>query len=200
MSFFESIITSIPFGFKCLQSKKKRASTSFWKKHAAEIFQNFLSRYNRSQIKTHQVLSSVISMCLHIVTARKRLPGLAVTLSKCALTSSALAKKGFAEAFRTIYPDEMENFGQTRWKTPATHGRLSLESMILRPAAIAFFVFQGRRYGGPNVKNFGESKNLTDVVVCPYPSDYRAVIASFVLSKLPKLKKSDMNKLNTRGV
>jgi hypothetical protein len=38
------------------------------------------------------------------------------------------------------------------------------------------------------------------VVVCPYPFDYRAVVASFVLSKLPKLKKSDMNKLNTRGV
>jgi hypothetical protein len=131
-------------------------------------------------------------MCLHIVTARKRLPGLAVTLSKCALTSSALAKKGFAEAFRTIYPDEMENFGYAwtpiaRVDDPTTHRD-------------RIFLFQGRRYGGPNVKNFGESKNLTDVVVCPYPFDYRAVVASFVLSKLPKLKKSDMNKLNTRGV
>ena len=40
-------------------------------------------------------------------------------------TSLAPAKAGSADAFRTIYPDEMENSGQTRWKTPATHGRLS---------------------------------------------------------------------------
>ncbi len=72
--------------------------------------------------------------------------------------------------------------------------------MILRPTAIAFFVFQGRRYGGPNVKIFGESKNLTDVVVCPYPFDCRTVVASFMLSKLPKLKKSDTNKLIAYGL
>ncbi len=52
----------------------------------------------------------------------------------------------------------------------------------------------------PDVKIFGESKNLTDVVVCPYPSDCRAVVASFMLSKLLKIKRSDMNKLITYGV
>ena len=172
--------------------QEKKSVNKLLEKTRGRDLSELLEQIHRSQIKTHQVLSSVISMCLHIVTARKRLPGLAVTLSKCALTSSALAKKGFAEAFRTIYPDEMENFGYAwtpiaRVDDPTTHRD-------------RIFLFQGRRYGGPNVKNFGESKNLTDVVVCPYPFDYRAVVASFVLSKLPKLKKSDMNKLNTRGV
>ena len=65
---------------------------------------------------------------------------------------------------------------------------------------IDFVYYTGVDMEVPDARIFGESKNLTDVVVCPYPFDYRAVVASFVLSKLPKLKKSDMNKLNTRGV
>jgi hypothetical protein len=106
--------------------QEKKSVNKLLEKTRGRDLSELLEQIHRSQIKTHQVLSSVISMCLHIVTARKRLPGLAVTLSKCALTSSALAKKGFAEAFRTIYPDEMENFGYAwtpiaRVDDPTTH-------------------------------------------------------------------------------
>ena len=88
----------------------------------------------------------------------------------------------------------MENSGYT-W-TPI----LKADDPTTHRDRIDFVYFRGVDMEVPDVKIFGESKNLTDVVVCPYPSDCRAVVVSFMLSKLLKIKKSDMNKLITYGV
>ncbi len=110
-------LDSLRFQMPAEQEKKRQQAL---KKHAAEIFQNILSRYNRSQIKTYQVMSSVILTCLRIVNGRKKLPGLAATLSKwCTPLLWHRQRQAPLMPFaRSI---------QTRWKTPARReGKLRL--------------------------------------------------------------------------
>jgi exodeoxyribonuclease-3 len=84
----------------------------------------------------------------------------------------AVTRAGMRDAFRSIFPDEVANLGWT-W-TPTTkpddpkdrHDRID-------------FVF----FGGPNVtvkrcEIVGEAGMFADIVVQPYPSDHRAVVAT----------------------
>ena len=91
-------------------------------------------------------------------------------------TSLALSDAGFADAWRTIYPDEMEKPGFTwspMYKTddPTTHHD-----------RIDMVYFRGKGIKLSGAKVIGENKENADIVVSPYPSDHRAVIAMFTLS------------------
>ena len=90
-------------------------------------------------------------------------------------TSTALAQAGFRDSYRTIYPDEMKNPGIT-WSPayqvgdPRTHHD-----------RIDFVYFKGKGLEVKEVKILGENEEYADLVVSPYPSDHRAVVATFTL-------------------
>jgi len=90
-------------------------------------------------------------------------------------TSSEMAKAGFSDSYRTIYPDEMKNPGIT-WSPaykvgdPTTHHD-----------RIDFVYFKGNGLEVKDVKILGENKENADIVVTPYPSDHRAVVGTFTL-------------------
>ena len=90
-------------------------------------------------------------------------------------TSTEMAKAGFSDSYRTIYPDEMKNPGIT-WSPaynvgdPRTHHD-----------RIDFVYFKGKGLEVKEVKILGENEENADLVVSPYPSDHRAVVATFGL-------------------
>lgn len=91
-------------------------------------------------------------------------------------TSTEMAKAGFIDSYRTIYPDEMKNSGIT-WSPaykigdPRTHHD-----------RIDFVYFKGKGLEVKEVKILGENEENADIVVTPYPSDHRAVVATFKIS------------------
>jgi len=103
-------------------------------------------------------------------------------------TSLGLAKAGFADSWRTIYPDEMKRPGFT-W-SPLTKA----DDPKDHHDRIDFVYFRGKDIELIDVKIVGENKENADIVVTPYPSDHRAVIATFTLPKQPKSEKLDANK------
>jgi endonuclease/exonuclease/phosphatase (EEP) superfamily protein YafD len=96
-----------------------------------------------------------------------------------------MATAGFTDAWRTLYPDEMKNPGIT-WSPaykvgdPRTHHD-----------RIDFVYFKGEGLKVTEVKIVGENKKNADIVVSPYPSDHRAVVASFTLPHQSKLTKPE---------
>jgi len=92
-------------------------------------------------------------------------------------TSTEMAKAGFRDSYRKIYPDEMKNLGIT-WSPaykvgdPRTHHD-----------RIDFVYFKGKGLKVTDVKIVGENEENADLVVTPYPSDHRAVVADFKLTK-----------------
>ncbi|MBP03162.1 MAG: endonuclease/exonuclease/phosphatase [Euryarchaeota archaeon] len=92
-------------------------------------------------------------------------------------TSTGMAKAGFSDSYRKIYPDEMKNPGIT-WSPaykvgdPRTHHD-----------RIDFVYFKGKGLEVKEVKIVGENEENADLVVTPYPSDHRAVVADFKLTK-----------------
>ena len=98
-------------------------------------------------------------------------------------TSSNMAKAGFTDAYRAIYPDEMKNPGFTwspKYKPddPTTHFD-----------RIDFVYFKGKGVKVTDAKIVGENEENADIVVSPYPSDHRAVVATFTLPKPSKQEK-----------
>ena len=91
--------------------------------------------------------------------------------------SLAMTQAGFADAYRTIYPDEMKNPGHTwssfyKFDDPTTHHD-----------RIDFVYFKGKGIKLNEVKIVGENRKDADIVISPYPSDHRAVVADFRLTK-----------------
>ena len=94
--------------------------------------------------------------------------------------SLAITKAGFADAYRTIHPDEMENPGYTwssfyKFDDPTTHHD-----------RIDFVYFKGKGIKLNAVNIFGENREDADIVISPYPSDHRAVVADFKLTQQTK--------------
>ena len=91
--------------------------------------------------------------------------------------SLAMIKAGFTDAYRALYPDEMKNPGYT-WSSfykcddPTTHHD-----------RIDFVYFKGKGIKLNEVKIVGENQKDADIVISPYPSDHRAVVADFKLTK-----------------
>ena len=92
-------------------------------------------------------------------------------------TSTEMAKAGFSDSYRKIYPDEMKNPGIT-WSPaykvgdPRTHHD-----------RIDFVHFKGKGLQVKDVKILGGNEENADLVVSPYPSDHRAVVADFKFTK-----------------
>ncbi len=81
-------------------------------------------------------------------------------------TSRAIVDAGLTDAFRAIHPDETKTPGHTWTPRPAerdVHDRID-------------FVY-GRHLKPTAASVVGESREHADVVVTPYPSDHRAVVA-----------------------
>jgi exodeoxyribonuclease-3 len=86
-------------------------------------------------------------------------------------TTAAVDDAGFTDAYRQIHPDPLKRPGYT-W-TPITaeddpkdrHDRID-------------FVFVGRGVKVTSAEIVGERMDRADIVVTPYPSDHRAVVAS----------------------
>jgi exodeoxyribonuclease-3 len=92
-------------------------------------------------------------------------------------TSTEMAKAGFSDAYRKIYPDEMKNPGYTwssfyKFDDPTTHHD-----------RIDFVYFKGKGIKLNEVKIVGENRKDADIIISPYPSDHRAVVADFKLTK-----------------
>ena len=92
-------------------------------------------------------------------------------------TSTEMTKAGFSDSYRTIYPDEMKHPGYTwssfyKFDDPTTHHD-----------RIDFVYFKGKSIKLNEVKIVGENQKDADIVISPYPSDHRAVVADFRLTK-----------------
>ncbi len=94
-------------------------------------------------------------------------------------TSKKMAQAGFADAWRTLYPDELEQPGYT-W-SPA----YPFDDPTTHPDRIDFVYFRGKGVSLKQAKIVGENKENADLVVSPYPSDHRAVVAAFKLPDQP---------------
>jgi len=103
-------------------------------------------------------------------------------------TSKAFAKAGFTDAYRIIYPDEMAKPGFT-W-SPA----YKADDPRSHRDRIDFVYFRGNGLKVTDAKIVGENEENADIVVAPYPSDHRAVVATFTLPNQPKAEKLDTNK------
>ena len=92
-------------------------------------------------------------------------------------TSKAFVAAGFGDAYRTIYPDEMKTPGIT-WSS-----KYKADDPTTHPDRIDFVYFKGKGLKVTDAKIVGENKDNADIVVTPYPSDHRAVVATFTLPK-----------------
>ena len=95
-------------------------------------------------------------------------------------TSTEMAKAGFSDSYRKIYPDEMKNLGLT-WSP-----KYKLDDPTTHPDRIDFVYFKGKGLQVKDVKILGENEENADLVVSPYPSDHRAVVATLTLPKKTK--------------
>ena len=92
-------------------------------------------------------------------------------------TSTEMGKAGFSDSYRRIYPDEIKNPGLT-WSP-----KYKLDDPRTHPDRIDFVYFKSNGLEVSDVKIVGENKENADIVVAPYPSDHRAVVATFTLTK-----------------
>ena len=92
-------------------------------------------------------------------------------------TSTEMAKAGFSDSYRKFYPDEMKNPGLT-WSP-----KYKIDDPTTHPDRIDFVYFKGNGLKVTDVKIVGENEENADMVVTPYPSDHRAVVADFELTK-----------------
>jgi exodeoxyribonuclease-3 len=92
-------------------------------------------------------------------------------------TSQRMVEAGFTDSYRTIHPDEVAKPGLT-WspvyepKHPDHH--------LMR---IDYVYFKGKGVEVNDAKIVGEDNEHADIVVSPYPSDHRAVVATFTVAK-----------------
>jgi exodeoxyribonuclease III len=96
--------------------------------------------------------------------------------------SLAMIKAGFKDSYRVIYPDEMKNPGLT-WSP-----KYKVDDPTTHLDRIDFIYFKGKKLNVRDAKIVGENKEHADIVVSPYPSDHRAVVATFTLEKASNSK------------
>ena len=98
-------------------------------------------------------------------------------------TSLAIAEAGFIDSYRTLRPDEVADPAET-W-TPGTPAPwVSADEVHDR---IDIIYHQGFGVEATDIAIIGESSDHADVVVSPYPSDHRAVVATYDLPPTPLL-------------
>ena len=90
-------------------------------------------------------------------------------------TTSAIVDAGFVDAFREIHPNEIRKPGFT-W-TPRTKP----DNPRDHQDRIDFVFVRGQGVKVVDTKIVGENATNANIVVSPYPSDHRAVVAEIVL-------------------
>jgi len=90
-------------------------------------------------------------------------------------TSLMMAQAGFTDSYRTVHPDEVAKPGLT-WSP--VHAPDHPDHHHMR---IDYVYFRGEGVQVTDAKIIGEKKENADIVVSPYPSDHRAVVATFTL-------------------
>jgi exodeoxyribonuclease-3 len=105
------------------------------------------------------------------VAARAKLCPLAVEWP----STKAIEAAGFVDAYRSVHPDPIAKRGLT-W-TPTT----KLDDPKDRHDRIDFVFVGGAGVQVATCETIGEAKEFADIVVKPYPSDHRAVVAEIVL-------------------
>lgn len=97
-------------------------------------------------------------------------------------TSRQVARAGLQDAFRECYPDPVTDPGFT-W--PAGAYPETPDSSIADPEdRIDFVYFIGTGVQVKNVQRLGEAAETSDLAFPEYPSDHRAVLATFELPQL----------------
>ena len=91
-------------------------------------------------------------------------------------STKAVENSGFVDAFRSAYPDPVQWPGHT-W-TPTTNSSDPKD----RHDRIDFVFVRGTAVRINWIKIVGEMPEFADIVVQPYPSDHRAVVAEVALS------------------
>jgi endonuclease/exonuclease/phosphatase family metal-dependent hydrolase len=89
--------------------------------------------------------------------------------------SKALADAGFRDAYRTVHPDPVKHRGLT-W-TPTTKAADPKD----KHDRIDFAFVLGEKAKVKSAEVVGEAREFADIVVAPYPSDHRAVVAEVEL-------------------
>lgn len=87
----------------------------------------------------------------------------------------SVTSAGMRDAYRTVFPDEVLRPGRT-W-TPTTRP----DDPKDHHDRIDFVFFAGAGVGVKQCQIVGEKGDFSDLVVNPYPSDHRAVVATFDL-------------------
>jgi len=92
-------------------------------------------------------------------------------------TTKAITNAGFVDCFRRMKPNEVSDPGYT-WSTR------TLEEDLKDHHDRLDFVFVGQQYAHTlhNVTIIGEKKERADLIISPYPTDHRAVLAEFHFS------------------
>jgi exodeoxyribonuclease III len=104
----------------------------------------------------------------------------AAQAGKCPLpvaypTTLAVVNAGLRDAFRTVHPDEVARPDWT-W-TPLTRP----DDPKDRHDRIDFVFFAGQGASATRCEIVGEEEESADIVVDPYPSDHRAVVATMMI-------------------
>lgn len=97
--------------------------------------------------------------------------------------SKALEKAGFKDSYRVQFPDEIARPGNT-W-TPTTKP----DDPKDHHDRIDFVMYRGEQLQLKNVQVVGENSMNADLVIDPWPTDHRAVLATFEVA--PPLPKSE---------
>lgn len=87
-------------------------------------------------------------------------------------STKAVVDAGMQDAFRTVHPDEVRRRGNT-W-TPITRP----DDPMDRHDRIDFVFFAGAGVRASQCDVVGESREHADLVIQPYPSDHRGVVAT----------------------
>ena len=103
-------------------------------------------------------------------------------------SSLEMAKEGFLDAWRVAHPNEMTHPGFT-W-SPLTKA----DDPEDHHDRIDFVYFRGKGVKLKAANNAGENRDNADIVVSPYPSDHRAIVASFTLANPSQAEKGDSKK------
>jgi endonuclease/exonuclease/phosphatase family metal-dependent hydrolase len=115
---------------------------------------------------------------------------LAADAGKCPIkvewpTTKALADAGFTDTLRQVRPDSINDRADT-W-TPITDPTDPKD----RHDRIDFVLSRGPGVKVVEAKLIGENPRFAQIVVDPYPSDHRAVVATFELSSRPHTAPTD---------
>jgi exodeoxyribonuclease-3 len=89
-------------------------------------------------------------------------------------TSQMLEEVGFIDTYRQLYPDEMEKPGYT-WPTVAAAQETDKSDRI------DFILYRGPQVTAQSMQIVGGDRRYADLLVAPYPSDHRAILATFSL-------------------